>query len=65
MVIEAECQYRILNPFFLRYSLLLCMLHHCLSPIIQPNVIWMLGAHAFYKTITIFSSSLHAEHIVA
>jgi len=50
---------------FFRYASLLCMLHHCLSPITQPNVIWMLGAHAFYKTITIFSSSLHAEHIVA
>jgi hypothetical protein len=49
MLPEAECQYRILNPynFFQMLFATFYMLHHCLSPRIQINVIWMPGLHTF------------------
>lgn len=68
MVIEAQCQYRILNPHTFFFEILFatfCMLHHCLAPIILLNVIWTPGIHAFYKTKTILNSFLHADHIAA
>jgi hypothetical protein len=66
VVLEAECQYRILNPYNFFFEMLFatfCMLYHYLSPRIQINVIWMPGIHTFYKVITILNSFLYGNHI--